>query len=297
MTDHPGSTGTGKLWGGRFAGGPSPELEALSRSTHFDWRLAPYDLQGSRAHARVLHRAGLLDDGELERMLRALEQLGVEVADGTFRPRVEDEDVHTALERGLLEKLGTLGGKLRAGRSRNDQVATDLRLYLRDHARGVAGRLVELAEERAWGGITERVVRRSARHLVVAPHREGDQAQYVDRPMSWPDGVGHLGPTIDWAQAHLHRRLGVGDLAAHARMSRRNFTRRFVEVTGTTPARWVLARRLDEGRRLLETTTWPVLRVATTCGFGSVVTFRQNFVVAYATTPTSYRQRFSPPRA
>ena len=85
------------LWGGRFEGGPAEALARLSVSVHFDWRLAPYDLQGSRAHARVLHRAGLLDDGELERMLGALDQLGVEVADGTFRPRVEDEDVQVEI--------------------------------------------------------------------------------------------------------------------------------------------------------------------------------------------------------
>src|SRR3954470_19794641 len=118
-------TNTGKLWGGRFAGGPSPALEALSRSTHFDWRLAPYDPLGSRAHARVLHRAGLLSDDELRRMLDALENLESACHSGEFRPAVADEDVHTALERGLLERLGALGGKLRAGRSRNDQVATD----------------------------------------------------------------------------------------------------------------------------------------------------------------------------
>src|SRR4051812_49722538 len=111
-------TNTGKLWGGRFAGGPSPELEALSRSTHFDWRLAPYDLAGSRAHARVLHRAGLLTDDELERMIGALTELSAEVQAGTFVPIQSDEDVHEALERGLTEKLGALGGKLRAGRSR-----------------------------------------------------------------------------------------------------------------------------------------------------------------------------------
>jgi argininosuccinate lyase len=134
------------LWGGRFEGGPSEALARLSVSVHFDWRLAPYDLLGSKAHARVLHRAGLLDDAELDRMLGALDELRQEVVDGTFRPRVEDEDVHTALERGLLEKLGTLGGKLRAGRSRNDQVATDLRLYLRDHAREVVRRLAALEE-------------------------------------------------------------------------------------------------------------------------------------------------------
>jgi argininosuccinate lyase len=134
------------LWGGRFEGGPSEALARLSVSVHFDWRLAPYDLLASKAHARVLHRARLLDDDELRRMLTALDELSAEVVSGAFRPRVEDEDVHTALERGLLEKLGTLGGKLRAGRSRNDQVATDLRLYLRDHAREVVRRLASLEE-------------------------------------------------------------------------------------------------------------------------------------------------------
>ncbi len=135
-----------RLWGGRFAGGPAEALARLSVSVQFDWRLAPYDLAASRAHARVLARAGLLDSDELGRTLAALDDLEAACASGEFRPTVEDEDVHTALERGLLERLGSLGGKLRAGRSRNDQVATDLRLYLRDHARGVAGRLVELAD-------------------------------------------------------------------------------------------------------------------------------------------------------
>jgi argininosuccinate lyase len=134
------------LWGGRFEGGPAEALARLSVSVHFDWRLAPYDLLGSQAHARVLHRAGLLDADELSRMLRGLADLGQEVADGRFRPRAEDEDVHTALERGLLDKLGPLGGKLRAGRSRNDQVATDLRLYLREHARLVVHRLADLEQ-------------------------------------------------------------------------------------------------------------------------------------------------------
>ncbi len=132
------------LWGGRFEGGPAEALARLSVSVHFDWRLAPYDLLASKAHARVLHRAGLLEDGELGRMLAALDELAQETRDGVFRPTLEDEDVHTALERGLLDKLGTLGGKLRAGRSRNDQVATDLRLYLRDHVRRVAGQLAAL---------------------------------------------------------------------------------------------------------------------------------------------------------
>jgi argininosuccinate lyase len=135
-----------RLWGGRFRGGPAEALARLSVSVQFDWRLAPYDLAASRAHARVLARAGLLDADELGRTLAALDDLEAACASGEFRPTVEDEDVHTALERGLLERLGGLGGKLRAGRSRNDQAATDLRLYLRDHARGVALRLVELAD-------------------------------------------------------------------------------------------------------------------------------------------------------
>jgi argininosuccinate lyase len=138
------SDGATRLWGGRFAGGPAEALARLSLSVQFDWRLARYDLRASRAHARVLHRAGLLSEAELDSMLKALDDLDRAVADGSFRPTVADEDVHTALERGLLERLGALGGKLRAGRSRNDQVATDLRLYLRDNVRLIVSRLSEL---------------------------------------------------------------------------------------------------------------------------------------------------------
>jgi argininosuccinate lyase len=133
-----------RLWGGRFESGPAEALARLSVSVQFDWRLAPYDLLASEAHARVLHRAGLLAGEELERLLAALGSLAQACRDGTFRPTAADEDVHTALERGLLERVGALGGKLRAGRSRNDQVATDLRLYLRDHVRTIVSRVAEL---------------------------------------------------------------------------------------------------------------------------------------------------------
>ncbi|HZG98016.1 MAG TPA: argininosuccinate lyase [Nocardioidaceae bacterium] len=136
-----------RLWGGRFAGGPSPALVELSRSTHFDWRLAPYDLAGSRAHAGVLARAGLLTADELESVLTAIESLAAEVGAGTVGPAPEDEDVHTALERLLVQRLGgELGGRLRAGRSRNDQVATLFRMWLRDAARRLAGSLLDLVE-------------------------------------------------------------------------------------------------------------------------------------------------------
>jgi argininosuccinate lyase len=141
------TTNTGALWGGRFAGGPSPELAALSKSTHFDWRLAPYDLAGSRAHARVLARAGLLTDHDLQALLDGIEALAAQVADGTFTAAEGDEDVHGALERGLVEQLGAeLGGRLRAGRSRNDQIATLFKAFLRDHARTIAGQVLDLVD-------------------------------------------------------------------------------------------------------------------------------------------------------
>jgi argininosuccinate lyase len=142
-----GTTGAGKLWGGRFAGGPSPELEALSRSTHFDWRLVPYDLAGSRAHARALHAAGLLTDDDLTALLGGLDTLGERYSAGTLHPDPSDEDVHGALERMLLAEIGAdIGGKLRAGRSRNDQIATLFKVFLRDHARVIAGQVLALVE-------------------------------------------------------------------------------------------------------------------------------------------------------
>lgn len=132
--DTTGSTNEGKLWGGRFAAGPSPELEALSVSTQFDWRLAPYDLAGSRAHANALHAAGLLTDEEHSALLHAIVELNARWSTGSLQPAASDEDVHGALERMIIEQVGPeLGGKLRAGRSRNDQVATLFRMYLRDH--------------------------------------------------------------------------------------------------------------------------------------------------------------------
>ncbi|MEV4732365.1 helix-turn-helix domain-containing protein [Saccharopolyspora sp. NPDC049426] len=131
-----------------------------------------------------------------------------------------------------------------------------------------------------------------ARHLVIAPHRDGDQAQYIERPLS-NSADGPMGKTITWALANLNQPLAVEDLAAHASMSPRNFSRRFRETTGLSPARWVLIHRLDEARRLLETTTWSITRIAEACGFASTVTFRQNFTTHFNTTPSSYRHRFT----
>ena len=138
-------TNEGSLWGARFAGGPSPELAALSKSTHFDWQLASYDLAGSRAHAVALASAGYLDQDELERMIAGLRTLEERIASGELVAKPEDEDVHGALEAALIEVVGAeLGGKLRAGRSRNDQIATLVRLYLLDHAAIIGALIVDL---------------------------------------------------------------------------------------------------------------------------------------------------------
>jgi argininosuccinate lyase len=149
MADSTDTHGTNKgaLWGARFASGPSPELQRLSKSTHFDWQLAPYDLAGSRAHARALAAAGYLSDAELTDMLAGIDALEVKVASGEVVAAEADEDVHGALEAALIGIVGPeLGGKLRAGRSRNDQIATLVRLYLKDHAATIGQQLVHLID-------------------------------------------------------------------------------------------------------------------------------------------------------
>jgi argininosuccinate lyase len=223
-------------------------------SVQFDWRLAPYDLLSSRAHARVLFRAGLLDDAELARILEALDDLDRDARSGAFRPAPEDEDVHTALERGLLERVGALGGKLRAGRSRNDQVATDLRLYLRDHARQVASRLAEL--ESALISQAERTVDVAApgmTHLqhaqpIVFAHQLLAHVQAFARDVSrledWdrrssvsPLGAGALaGSSLPLDPAAVAAELGFDRAAANSidAVSDRDFAAEFLFVAALT---------------------------------------------------------------
>ncbi|TDL44916.1 argininosuccinate lyase [Microbacterium oleivorans] len=141
------ATNQGALWGGRFATGPSPELVELSRSTHFDWALAHYDLAGSHAHARALAAAGYLTAEEESRMHAGLDALGDALRSGDLVAVESDEDVHGALEAALIREVGSeLGGKLRAGRSRNDQIATLVRLFLLDHSRVIARDIVRVVD-------------------------------------------------------------------------------------------------------------------------------------------------------
>jgi argininosuccinate lyase len=206
------TTNTGALWGGRFESGPSPELAALSKSTHFDWRLAPYDLAGSKAHARVLHRAGLLTDADLDGLLGGLDALLGKVASGEVVADASDEDVHGALERLLLDEVGTeLGGRLRAGRSRNDQVATLFKVFLRDHARSVGSLVL---------GLVEALAGQAEEHLgAVMPgrtHLQHAQPVLLSHHLlahAWPL-VRDLGRIRDWdARVAADSPYGSGALA------------------------------------------------------------------------------------
>jgi argininosuccinate lyase len=132
VSEQQDGTEAGRLWGGRFSTGPDEAAWALGVSTGFDRHLWRQDLAGSAAHARELHRIGVLDAGERDAMLSALDRCGELFAADAFPFVASDEDVHGAIERWLVDELGPLGGKLRAGRSRNDQIASDLRLWCRD---------------------------------------------------------------------------------------------------------------------------------------------------------------------
>ncbi len=134
------------LWQGRFSAGPAPALLAFSASLPFDRRLALDDVAGSRAHVRGLGRAGVLDDGEVAAVLAALDAVDAELEAGAFAFAPSDEDIHTAVERRVTELAGDAGAKLHTGRSRNDQVATDLRLWCKRELACVAGAVIELQE-------------------------------------------------------------------------------------------------------------------------------------------------------
>ena len=129
------------LWHGRFDGGPADDLLAFTVSLPFDRQLATDDLVASRAHVRGLQRVGILTDEELAVILAALDRVEVELTEGSFAFAPGDEDIHTAVERRVTEIAGPAGAKLHTGRSRNDQIATDLRLYCKRVIFELAGRV------------------------------------------------------------------------------------------------------------------------------------------------------------
>jgi transcriptional regulator GlxA family with amidase domain len=135
------------------------------------------------------------------------------------------------------------------------------------------------------------VANRVARRSVVAPWRDGGQSQFIERPVPEPGDAG-TAATRAWAMERLDRPLTLADLAAHARMSVRTFTRRFREETGTSATQWLLQQRVSHARHLLETTDTPVERVATDAGFGTTASLRQHLHTAIGVAPLAYRRTF-----
>lgn len=140
------------------------------------------------------------------------------------------------------------------------------------------------------------VANRSARRCVVPPWREGGQAQYIERPLPEATASG-TARTRDWAQHRLHEPLTLSQMAAHASMSVRTFTRRFREETGLSPARWLIQQRTDHARLLLESTDLNVDQVARRSGFGTTAALRQQLHQRIGVPPTAYRRTFRPPAA
>jgi argininosuccinate lyase len=134
------------LWGGRFSTGPEESMAKLSRSVDFDWRLAKYDVRVNLAHLSGLVANGIVSKGNGEVIRAGLKALYVEIENGKFSFDSQDEDVHAAIERGLVAKIGAIGGSIRAGRSRNDLVVTDFKLYLIDHLLEVGEQITSLIE-------------------------------------------------------------------------------------------------------------------------------------------------------
>ncbi len=146
VEDRSGKSGEAKAWGGRFTQATDPEVEAFTASIPFDIRLLPYDIEGSLAHARMLTRQGILNKAEGRRIQKGLQEIRQEWERGELTYTFADEDVHMLVEKRLREKIGPAGGKLHTARSRNDQVALDLRLFLRDQVRQLGQELKTLQE-------------------------------------------------------------------------------------------------------------------------------------------------------
>ena len=148
-----------KAWGGRFQQSTDPRVERFTESISFDRRLAAVDIRGSKAHAQMLAQDGLITNAECQTIVAALDEIGSEIEAGTFPFRTELEDIHMHVEQALIARTGDVGRKLHTARSRNDQVATDLKLFVRDAAARIDALLENL--QRAF-------VARSARDLDIS---------------------------------------------------------------------------------------------------------------------------------
>jgi argininosuccinate lyase len=224
-SDTPTAAG-GTLWSGRFSGEPAPEARALGRSLDVDVRLAPQDVAVSIAHVAALLAAGLLERRDAIALTRALEDVGRDIARGGVRPNDADEDIHSVVERAVTERLGDVGARLHAGRSRNDLVATDLRLWLMDAAGDIQSDtsalmrvLVRRAREHAETVMPGTTHARPAQPVTLGHHLLAHAwafARDVDRLDDWagrtstsPLGAGAIaGSTLGLNAAVTAERLG-----------------------------------------------------------------------------------------
>lgn len=226
------ATNEGALWGARFEGGPAESVAALSRSLHFDWRLAKYDIAGTRAHIRALQSAGYLTLAERDKLDKDLAELWSRIEQGSFKIKPTDEDVHGALERGLIEISGKeLGGKVRAGRSRNDQIATLIRMYLLDEADSITKLVLQLIQV---------LSDRAQEHLGVAmpgrTHFQHAQPVLLSHSLlahAWPL-VRDLERLEDWRKRASYSPYGAGALAGNTLGLDPNLVAQELGLKGTT---------------------------------------------------------------
>ena len=218
------------LWGGRFSTGPAQSVAKLSRSVDFDWRLAPYDVRVNLAHVSALVSNGVLTLGNGEVIRAGLKALAMEIQAGTFTFDESDEDVHSAIERGLISKIGPIGSGIRAGRSRNDLVVTDLKLYLNDHILEIARLLTDLIEAFAFAAkIHTKTIAPGFTHLqhaqpIVFGHELAKHCQGLLRD---------LDRISDWLSRNNLSPFGAGAMAGSALVPSPELTAQELGFSGT----------------------------------------------------------------
>lgn len=242
------------MWHGRFSKNPSARLRAYGQSVSFDRRLALHDIAGSKAHAAALRKAGLITPKELAAIRRGLDAIGREIRSGKFKWREELEDVHMNIEAALTKKIGAAGAKLHTARSRNDQVATDLRLWMRDETKVLVGAVCSL--QKALIGLAARggdAVMPGYTHLqraqpVLAAHHLLAYVEMLDRDAGrladaaaradvLPLGSGALaGSTIALDRAFIARQLGFSSVSQNSMdaVADRDFACEFLSACAIT---------------------------------------------------------------